>query len=108
MQKIKSPFSQPYPNLKLFLLPLFCLYTGKIVCHRALQIYRPSLSLLGSLLLYNNVYMKILIYLVQNHSPEKRGLDFPFNEVQDIFVIYRFIHSFLNTAKYFISMSTQF
>lgn len=49
--------------------------------------------------------MKILIYLVQNLSLENRGVDFPFNEVQDI---YRFVHSFLNTAKYFTSMSTQF
>lgn len=51
--------------------------------------------------------MKILIYLVQNHNPVSKGFDFLFNEIWDIFVIYRFTRSFLNNAKYFISMSAQ-
>lgn len=36
------------------------------------------------------MYLKILIYLVQNHSPEKKDLSFTLNEVQIIFVIYKF------------------
>lgn len=41
--------------------------------------------------------MKVLIYLVRNHSPQKRGLSFTLNEVQDIFAIYRF-----STASYIL------